>query len=419
MKAANNEGYPYAKFFLTNLSTVKDSLRATIDFQLGTKVFFDALDVEENLLKKKFLAAYLNVRAGSSFSKNVIAEIPYLIDKLKGVSLDGPVNIEFYKDVCKVSLKLKKKPDDDVDALIGFQTNVQKKPEVIGGVKLSLNNLFKSSKKIDLNWQKPTELNQQLNVSLDYPNVFLSNFGVVGRLDFLKRDTSFLNVAYKGGLYYQLSKQIIGFNVTRKVSSLFNENYQSDSLASFKSINTSLTYELDKMKGDYLKLRGFKYVMSIGVEQVDFKDSSRVVPSSRFKSDFVLNVPLSSFMTIHQQIKGMALFSETILVNQMEQIGGYNSIRGFNQNQFFVERYFMGSTAFVFHVANQANISLFSDFGLLLTSYGQEEVVSGGLELILKSNNTFLKFAYALGQTSSQNFSLALSKVHVGITTNF
>lgn len=416
---ANNKGYPYAKFYLYDLSVNNDSLKAKLNFELGTKVFFDELVVEGDVVSKGFLQAYLNIKPKQSFSKEKINKIPYLLAKLKGLRLVEAVNVQFYKNICLVKLKLKKKPDDKIDALIGFQTNSVQKSEVVGNVNLSLNNLFKSSKKIQLNWQKPTQLNQQLNLKLDYPNAFLTSVGLDGGLELFKRDTSFLNVSYQMGLYYELYEQKIGLNVERIVSSLFKDNLKSDSLRSYKSVKTTIKYELNKLTGEEMRQKGYLFISGIGVQQLLITDSIKIIPTTTLHFSFDGNLPISSYLTYRQLVSGFAILAEDVFVNQMKPVGGYNSIRGFNQNQFFTERYLAFSSSLVFHLGTKANLSTFSDYGFLLTSNGNEKLVSVGLGIDIKSDNTVLNFAYALGQSDSQKFSLVLSKIHVGIATKF
>lgn len=419
VKEANNQGYPYATFFLSDIKSQNDSLTATINFLLGTRVFFDEILVVGDVVSKEFLQAYLNIKPKQYFSKEKINKIPYLVDKLKGVALAEAVNVQFYKNTCLIKLKLKNNPDDKIDALMGFQTNAEQKSEVIGNVNLSLNNLFQSSKKVQLNWQKPTQLNQQLNLLLDYPNVFLTSLGLQGGLDLFKRDTSYLNVGYHMRVYYRSYEQTISFNVQRQVSSLFREELKSDSLLSYKSVKSTLEYRLDKLKGNELKTQGYLFTSGLGVQQFLITDSNKVIPTTTLQFGFDGNVPLTSYLTYRQLVSGFAMLSEEVYVNQMKPIGGYNSIRGFNQNQFFTERYLVLSSAFVFHLGDRANLSTFSDYGFLLTSVGNQKLVSMGIGIDVKTNNTYLNFAYALGQSSSQKFSLALSKIHVGIATNF
>ncbi len=419
IKEANNQGYPYATFFLSEVQTKEDSLKAIINFSLGTKVVFDELLVEGDVVSGEFLQAYLGIKQNQLFSKDKINKIPYLIDKLKGVALAAPINIQFYKGICLIKLKLKKKAEDMIDALIGFQTNSEQKSEVIGNVNLSLNNLFRSSKKIELNWQKPTQLNQELDVFLDYPNFLLTNIGLDGGLELFKRDTSFLNVSYQIGVYYKSYQQTISFNVERQVSSLFNEKLKSDSLLSYKSVKSSLGYQLDKLIINDLRLKGYLFTSAVGIQQLSITDSSKIIPTTTLDVRFEGNLPLLPYLTCRQTLVGSAILADEIFVNQMKLVGGYNSIRGFNQNQFFSKRSLLFSSAFVFHLGENANLSTFSDYGFLLTANGNENLVSMGLGLDVKTNNTILNFAYALGQSGSQKFSLALSKIHVGIATKF
>ncbi len=107
----------------------------------------------------------------------------------------------------------------------------------------------------------------------------------------------------------------------------------------------------------------------------------------------------------------------------MFRLGGLNTLRGFNENQFFASNYVLSNAELRMHFESNSFLFLFYDQSYIVTDIGDEtssdEPFGFGLGLQLNTKSGDFKFAYALGKSNSQVINFNLSKIHFGIINRF
>ena len=108
----------------------------------------------------------------------------------------------------------------------------------------------------------------------------------------------------------------------------------------------------------------------------------------------------------------------------MLQFGGSNSLKGFNENEFFADRFSVGTAEIKYNLEKNSSFSVFFQ-----QAYFQKEVIddlkisdwpkSVGFGTNLKSKSGTIYIQYAIGKTENTNFNLRNGKIHIGIQNTF
>ncbi len=108
-----------------------------------------------------------------------------------------------------------------------------------------------------------------------------------------------------------------------------------------------------------------------------------------------------------------------ILRNELYRMGGLKSLRGFNENFFFAQNYFLSRLELRQYFEQSSFLFLFYD-QLIFNVFEQWNQPLGlGAGLSLNTNNGLFSFAFALGSSSDIPFDINNTKIHLGYTSRF
>ena len=110
------------------------------------------------------------------------------------------------------------------------------------------------------------------------------------------------------------------------------------------------------------------------------------------------------------------------MLNDLFRLGGLRSIRGFNENYFYTNRYMYLNVEPRFYFGTYSYFLLFTDVGRVENKVGNtpgEWPFSFGGGLNLETSGGIFKFVYALGQAGNQPLGFNYSRIHFGFTGRF
>jgi hemolysin activation/secretion protein len=131
---------------------------------------------------------------------------------------------------------------------------------------------------------------------------------------------------------------------------------------------------------------------------------------------------LSPRWGIFTRLAGGTVENKNLLLNDLFRIGGLQSIRGFNENFFFADKFLYLNFEPRFYFDTYSYFMIFADMGRLENSvqnFGKDNTFSAGMGFSLETGNGVFNFIYGLGRSNAQDFSLNLSKIHFGYTGRF
>ena len=107
-----------------------------------------------------------------------------------------------------------------------------------------------------------------------------------------------------------------------------------------------------------------------------------------------------------------------LLQNELFAIGGYNSIRGFNEQSILTSKYSI--TNIEYHINIQSNTKIYSvtDVAWLKDSFTNNttNLISVGLGYYFTNHKRTINISYVVGRYGQSTFNLNQAKVHLKIS---
>ncbi|MEM7107510.1 MAG: BamA/TamA family outer membrane protein [Bacteroidota bacterium] len=439
---SENNGFPFASVELDSLAVGQQTVFGRLHYESGPTITFDSLNLAESLrTKQSWLASYLGIKPGALYSQKVVNEIERNIAQLPFMDLLEPPAVSFQNKEATVMLKLTEKKVSTADGIIGFLPNEEERGRLLvtGQFDLSLQNLFRSGKRLQLKWQSLKARSQFLDVKYYHPNVLRSSLDVEADFNLLKEDTLFLTRRSFVGLSYRAK---------RSRFKIFSQFFSSDLLGTggSENINTlpetvdlntvsyGLGFEYADLDIGFIPMRGFYFSAMASAGTKEIERNSDIPPELYDGVDlstvqYATEVSLGSYfkvtknLVLHSRVDLGGVFNDELFLNDLFRIGGLNSFRGFNENFFFAERYMTGSVELQFHFQQYSYLFAFFDqayleYDLDLSEF-QDHPLGIGLGLSLYTGTGNVNLVYAVGRSEEQSLSLNLSKFHFGYVARF
>jgi len=439
---SENHGYPFARIRLTHVNITDKKLNAMLDYDPGPLITFDHLRIGDDVnIKPKFLEVYLNIKQGMVYDQRRVDRIFYLINQLAFVSMNKIPDLTFVEDMCRIQLNLKSLKSNTFDGIIGLLPNENEPNKLLitGQIFLGLDNLFRSGKRLNIEWQKPNVLTQELLINYHHPALFKFPLNFLIDFSLFKQDTSFINrdvdIQF---MLNQLRFGQFGFEYSFFSSRLLNTDHiiNQEALDVVDSdINYyGISYKFNSLDRFYLPTRGFL------IESSAQFGTRKVIKNAGIDSDYyqgLLNRTIQIKASLKVE-KYYLLFSRNVILtrlttgyinndqlffNDLFRIGGLNTLRGFNEKNFYASWYFIGTFEYRYLFENSSQFFVFFDgsgLGYDINNQKFEDYPFGlGAGFSLSTKAGLLNIIYALGKSQSQPFNLDYSKIHIGYSNRF
>ena len=162
-----------------------------------------------------------------------------------------------------------------------------------------------------------------------------------------------------------------------------------------------------------------------GNKQTLLTTSDELVRTPNYKLNFHYqqHFRIHKKITIKEQLKLNTTVNEQLFENELERIGGYNSIRGFDEESIWVSSFGISNTEIHFLLDNESSVFIFSDWAWtetkLTQGYENRWIKSIGLGTTVGFNNGLLNLVYGLGSSFGEPTLLRTGKIHIGFTSFF
>jgi len=195
---------------------------------------------------------------------------------------------------------------------------------------------FNRGELVKLNWQRINSGVQEIFIRSEIPYIFKSKLGVAGSAQIYRRDSLVNRLITEFKLLYSFSpKLLVSLGLISQ-----NNNTNSSDLNDFKNTKVSgykieikhqtLNNSMNPRKGVYFFGAG-----SIGSRMVDSEKKPLIL--GRVHTSFFQ--PIRTKSTAHLFLKSHANFSQNLFKNELEQIGGLNTIRGTDHRSILVSKW--------------------------------------------------------------------------------
>ena len=441
---AENQGFPFATVGLDSIRLDGNAIAGRVVLKRGRAVVFDSLQIVGNTkTKKRFLTKYLQLFPGQPFSQQRVDAAAQLLRQLPYVKLRAEPEVRFALGRARVYLLLDERPSNQFDAIVGILPNAnasQTGVQFTGDVTINLRNIKGGGKQVGLQWRKTDALSQLLDVQYVHPNFFGTPFEVAASFNLYKQTDAFLTLRPRVQVSYPTARAgRVSFFFEQRSSYLL---YDSTTYANFTRLpenidsqfnSYGLNYTWNSLDDLYFPHRGY---LLTGQGAVGTKTISR---NSSLKDEFYNGVGLRStqyalslraerYFPVQKagvlllRLRGESLQNPQLFINDLYRLGGLNSLRGFNENQFYTSTYAVATAEFRQFIGPDSYAFLFADQAYLrrdLANPTANQPTGLGAGLSFRTPAGLFQFVYSVGRANGQGFDVKSSKIHFGLTSRF
>ncbi|MDO7849108.1 POTRA domain-containing protein [Hymenobacter sp. M29] len=440
---AENQGFPFATVGLDSLQLSGHAIAGRVVLKRGPAVVFDSLQIVGNTkTKKRFLTKYLQIFPEQPFSQQRVAAAAQLLRQLPYLRLRAEPEIRFARGRARVYLLIDDRPSNQFDAIVGILPNAnaqQTGVQFTGDVTINLRNIKGGGKQLGLQWRKTDALSQLLDAQYVHPNFFGTPLEVSGTFNLYKQTDAFTTVQPRLQVTYPTVRAgRISFFAEQRSSSL-------DSLRDTTVLPTNLdsrytayglAYAWTSLDDLFFPHRGYLLNAQSAV------GTKTIIQNAQLSAELYNGIPMQSTQytfavraeryfpvkragVLLVRLRTEGLLNPRLSTNDLLRLGGLNSLRGFNENQFYVSSFALATAEFRQFIGADSYVFLFADQAYLRHDAVDEKFgdqpTGLGAGLSFRTGAGLFQFVYSVGQASSinQKFALNASKIHFGLTSRF
>lgn len=393
-----------------------------LSVDLGAKRKIDGLVIKGyDKVPKRFRTHLDKEFAGKDYEVGQLLKLQQRLQNHPFVLLEQPPQTLFTKDSTQVFLQLQKKKSNTFDGIIGFGNSESDKFTFNGTLNVVFRNMFNGFEDLSLYWQRNPNKGQNFDLKISIPYLFKSNIGFDAQMNIYRQDSTFATVKMHPGLFYQMSpNQKVGIRGNFELSSVLDSLYTS--AKEFNRSGAGVFYDFQKPSSVDL----FVFDSRIRTE-LDFL-------TTRYDADQSRGIAIRYFILGEKnfQLKGrnyLNIKAESALLNskndlaenELFRIGGWNSLRGFNENAILANFYAYGGAEYRYLVNQQAFFDLFAQFGHVQNKSlaANPNFYSLGLGFNFFLPIGLMSFQISNGSQVGNPFNFRDTKIHWGIVSRF
>ena len=419
----SNKGFPFNSAKLTNIERLEnDNLMAEIEINFEKERKIDKIVVKgyENFPDSylKYLTKY---KIGEKFNLDEIQQNSELLNQLRFVKQIKKPEILFTEDSTSIYLYLEKQKRNNFDGFIGFSSDESNNNvQFQGYLDFELVNNFNFGEEIQFLYKSEKNADRILKANVDLPYIFKSPVGANLGLILTKKDSSFVTNEQFVSFFYKNSRNHKFSLGIRSIQSDEQLEIQNADFQDYETFFSDFIYEFSKYNQDNLLFpikENYLFKISQGKRTSNDQKNNQLFINMDLTKIFDFGLKNSIYLNFKSEI----LDSETYFSNELSRFGGANSIRGFDENSFFSNKYFLLITEYRLKLNNTIYINSIFDVGnyenKLINAYNNIYGVGMGVGLLTKGG--IFSLSYALGSDIKQKLDTKNAKIHIKYSSFF
>ena len=413
-------GYPFGKVGFINYELVNPTtIKLEMEIQYGSKRNIDKVIVKGyESFPKNFIKNIFKPGKSNSLDVDKALSLANKIDKTGFARNIKDPEILFTKDSSALYLYIEKIRRNTFDGFLSFDTDENSgRINIEGYAKINLINTFNGGEKINFDFRSQKNQDRSLNSDVYIPYVFGSPLNLKYGLNLIQKDSSYTsneNLIDIDMIFGNI-RSGLGLQTNKSTSEEAIENIEN-----FKSklINVFSEYIiLDN--SDQLIPELFKISLRYGSGLKE--QSGEKTNFSKYSVELHRKFNLSSKFKLQSSITRRKINSKNLVNNELLRFGGYNSIRGYDENSIFTDGYTLLKTSLNYYLNDTIYIYTIFD----LANYSNEildineDIYSGGIGFSSRTDNGIVSISYSKGNNWGNSFNLKNAKINVIFVTFF
>ena len=419
----SKNGFPFNSAKFVNIKAFElNNLQAEIQINYEKQREIDKIVVKGY---KKFPKSYLKhlakYKIGKKFDMQQVQESSKLLNQLVFIKQTKKPEILFTADSTSIYLYIEKLKKNSFDGFIGFSNDESENNiQLQGYLDFELVNNFNFGEKIEFLYKSEKNTDRILETNIDLPYIFKSPIGVNLGLKLTKKDSSFVsneqftNFFYRNSNNHKFSLGLRSINSDEQLETP-NNNFQD-----FKTVFKDFQYEFIEFNLESLLFpvkQSYLFRISQGNRISDDQENKQVYANMDFIKIFDFGFKNSLYINFKSEI----LESDAYLSNELSRFGGAKSIRGFDENSLFSNKYFLLITEYRYELSNTIYINSIFDIGnyenKLTNVYSNIYGVGIGIGLLTKGG--LFSINYAVGSDWKDKIDTKNARIHINFRSFF
>ena len=438
IKYAENSGFPFANIELDSIELSQSYFSAVLNYQPGPLIRFDTLTIVGSVrIKRRFFESYLSIVPGALYNQQKVINLDRQLRQIQYLKVVKPTEIFFINGKAQPVIFANVRKCNQLDGFIGFQpgSSASKKLLITGEFNMNLKNLLQSGKELFIQWKRYDVQSQLLKTYYYHPRLFHSNIDVKLNFSLLKQDTTFLALDRNAAIYLAVNAiSKVKFFAGLKTNSALGANQTTANNGhnyDFRYLNYGIGYTLTTLDDVFYPMKGWSVDcdFSTGEKKIlnyvpTTTEASIPTNAMQWSIETIIQkyIRVGKKATLLNQFQGGMIQSQNLVLSDLYRIGGLKTLRGFNENNFYVSdyavynleyRYFTDASSYVMLFVNQAYIK--NSINNNLTDYP----IGFGTGISFSTKAGIFQFIYALGYAQDQPLNINLSKIHFGLVSRF
>ncbi len=457
LRCYENQGFPFAQIRFDSLRLEDGEIRTLLTTEKGLLYRIDSIQVFGNpRIRKSFLHRYLDIPPASAYDARRLGQVDSRIRELSFLSATQPSDLSLLSTGATLNLYLKNKKNSQFNFLVGAQSPATGTGglQLTGDVNLDLKNMFGAGEQILFKWQQLQFRSPRLQLGYNQPYLFSSPFGADLFFDLFRKDSSFLQWNARVGVRYdQGPTHQARFFINWQSNRLLPGGVDTAAVAATRQLPANIDQNTSTLGVHYQwngtdyrpnPRRGGEGLLQIGAgiksifknnEILALKSGSTdlgtLYDSLRLRTyQWRVQLQGAAYLPVRRSgvfklaFSGGLFFSPEIFRNDLFQIGGYRTLRGFDEESIFSTRYGILTAEYRLLLGTNAHLAFFSEGALSQYRYqsvlADQRFLSAGIGLMIETGAGLLNFSYAAGTQQDVPFNIRqASKLHFGYVNYF
>lgn len=461
VRYAENNGYPFARVWLDSVAITREGgVSGVLQFESGPLILFGGVELLGDLkVPKGALAQYLGIRSGSPYNQERLLGAGNRLRNIQFAEPMGNPLVRFNGNRADIQVPMKKRQAGRFDFIIGMlpqPNNPDGRLLLTGTLSAVFLNALQLGERMAIEFERLRPETQKLDMQIQLPYVLGTPFGVEGRLNIFRNDTSWVDAQGRVGVQYSFTPgNTLGFFWENRTLSL----QAIDTAAIIKNKRLppqldlqqngfglewqqqALDYRFNPRKGWAIAFTGSagfnQVVRNSRIENLKDPGNPEFSYSSlydnltertvRFRASAVAEhyLPLFERSTLKTSVRAAGIFANTpVYNNEQYRLGGNRLLRGFNEETLFATRYAVGTAEWRLLTGMNGYLAIFADYGYLANLTDRLRVFQRplglGAGMVFETQAGLFGVSGAIGRTDSgESLDPRAVKIHLGYINQF
>lgn len=414
-------GYPYCSVCPGNYRKLKDGkLQVSFSINPGPQVIVRRIEFKGiRNLSQEYLNDYSGLRLPFGYSSDILNAAVWRLNHarfLKGVGLpelryiDAPETGVIFFPIEEISPVI-------IDGALGYSSRDKSLYGMANGV---ISNILGGGRQFIFNMSRKDRASRKLRFNYIEPLIFHQPLTLDLAAHQDDRDSIYIETGGQAGITY--SSMSFEYGLSFGASRIAPESYgrsiipnKSRRSITLNFVGDTRDYPVNPKNGDYLQLE------ANFINETVRRDSIFTGRSSNFRTakvDYRKSIAIGFSSSIYGRVYGRGDFSGPGAIDRQYAVGGFGSLRGYNQDIFYVMRAAVITFEYRLLTGKEGRAYIFSDMGFLQKGLGSNKVENkAGFGIgIVAPTRTGLA-TVELAAPSDEGVSAA--KLHFGLKAGF